>query len=93
MNHERPPETPRTGPCFYGTFDQRRAIERWERAGWTFLHWTEVPRMVAVLENAIGDVVFIDDNGFAWKGPAFNRAKPVPLEQYPPAAPNAWVVT
>ena len=93
MNHDRPPRSPLTGPCFYGTVEQRRAIERWENAGWTFLHWTEVPRMMAVLESAIGDVVFIDDNGWAWKGPTFNRTEPVPLEQYPPAVPYEWIVT
>ncbi len=93
MNNDRPPASPLTGPCFYGTFDQRRAIERWEHAGWTFLHWTEVPRMMAVMENAIGDVVFLDDKGWAWKGPRFSKTDPVPLEQYPPKAADAWRVT
>jgi hypothetical protein len=45
---------------------------------------------MAVMENAIGDVVFIDDHGWTWKGPTFNRAKFVPLEQYPPAVPDEW---
>jgi len=90
MDKERPSGTPLTGPCFYGTFDQRRSIARWEHAGWTFLHWTEVPRMVAVIENTIGDVAFIDQEGRAWTGPKFSRAKPVPLEQYPPLGDDYW---
>jgi hypothetical protein len=75
---------PLTGPCFYGTFDQRCALDRWGSAGWTFLHWTEVPQVMAVLEGPLGDVVFIDENGWAWKGPTFSRKSPVPLDQYPP---------
>ena len=93
MRHDRPPRSPLTGPCFYGTFEQRRTIERWENVDWTFLHWTEVPSIMAVMESALGDVVFIDDGGWAWKGPKLNRAKPVPLEQYPPAVPYEWIVT
>ncbi len=93
MNKDRPPASPLTGPCFHGTADQRHAIQRWENADWTFLHWTEVPQMMAVMDNAIGDVVFIDDKGWAWKGPTFNRTRPVPLEQYPTAAPDEWIRT
>ena len=93
MNHDRPSGSPLTGPCFYGTFEQRRAIERWENVGWTFLHWTEVPSIMAVMENVIRDVVFIDDNGWAWKGPTFSRAQPVPLEQYPPTVLDEEIVT
>ena len=92
MTQDRPPGIPLTGPCFYGTFMQRRSIERWERAGWTFLHWTEVPSLMAVMESAIGDVVFIDDGGWAWKGPTFKRTELVPLEQYPPVVPYEWSV-
>lgn len=91
MTHDKPPGSPLTGPCFYGTFDQRRAIERWENANWTFLRWTEVPGMVAVMENAIRDIVFIDQNGWAWKGRIFSKSKPVPLEKYPPV--NEWLLT
>jgi hypothetical protein len=93
MNQDRPPRSPLTGPCFYGTFEQRRAMERWENTDWTFLHWTEVPLIMAVMESAISDVVFIDDNGWAWKGPTFSRARLVPLEQCPPAVPYEWIVT
>jgi hypothetical protein len=39
---------------------------------------------MAVLEGPLGDVVFIDENGWAWKGPTFSRKSPVPLDQYPP---------
>ena len=84
--NDKLPGAPLTGgrpPCFYGTFDQRRALDRWGSAGWTFLHWTEVPQVMAVLEGPLGDVVFIDENGWAWKGPTFNRKNPVPLDQYP----------
>ncbi len=93
MDSDRPPCSPLTGPCFYGTWEQRRAIERWQNVGWTFLHWTEVPRMIAIMENAIGDIVFIDDNGWAWKGPTFSRSRLVPLEKYPPAVLNEEIVT
>jgi hypothetical protein len=78
--NDKLPGLPLTGPCFYGTFDQRRALDRWGSAGWTLLHWTDVPHVMA----ALGEVVFIDENGWAWKGPSFNRKSPVPLEQYPP---------
>ncbi len=84
MYQEMSPKSPLTGPCLDGTSYQRREIERWENAGWIFLQWTEVPLMVAVMENTNGDVVYIDGNGQAWKGPKFARANPVPLEQYPP---------
>ncbi len=47
--------------------------------------------MLAIMENAIGDVVYLDANGSAWKGPRFSRANPVPLEHYPPAQPYEWV--
>ena len=67
-----------------GTSDEQRAVERWEKAGWEFLYCTEVPRALAVLENPIGDTIFIDDKGWAWKGPAFSRSNRVPLEQCPP---------
>ena len=82
---------PVTGPFFYGTGDQRRALPRWEKVGWTFLHWTEVPKMMAVLEGPLGEIIFIDRQGFAWQGRRFNKSKPVPLEKYPPI--NEWVVT
>jgi len=49
-----------------------------------FLHWTEVPCVMAVLEGPLGEVVFIDEYGWAWKGPTFSRKNPVPLDQYPP---------
>lgn len=91
MTEERRKGVPLDGPVFYGMPDQVRAIQRWENTGWAFLHWTEVPCMLAIMENAIGDVVFLDVNGFAWKGPHFTRADPVPLEQYPPAQPYEWV--
>ena len=91
MNDEKPMGRPLAGPCFYGTGDQRRAIPQWEKAGWTFLHWTEVPRMIAVLEGSLGEIIFIDQNGFAWQGRPFNKSKPVPLEKYPPV--NEWIVT
>ncbi len=48
---------------------------------------------MAVMKSVLGDVVFIDDGGWAWKGPMFNRAKPVPLDQYPPAVPYESTVT
>jgi hypothetical protein len=82
--NDKLPGVPLTGPCFYGTFDQRRALDRWGSAGWTFLHWTEVPHVMAVLEGPLGEVVFIDEYGWAWKGPTFNKKSPVPLDQYPP---------
>ncbi len=84
---------PRSGTRFHGTYDQRRAIKRWENAGWFFLHWTEVPRMVAVIENSIGDVAFIDHDGRAWTGPRFCKADPVPPEEYPPEGPEEWMAT
>lgn len=78
-------------PFFYVTFDQRRAIERWQDADWIFLHWTEVPRVMAVLENTLGDVVFIDGKGWAWKGPNFSKSRPVPLEKWPSKKRNDWL--
>ncbi len=66
------------------TSEQRRTMERWEGVGWTLLHWTEVAEVMAVMESPLGDVVFIDQNGWAWKGPVFRKSDPVPLEKYPP---------
>jgi len=74
---------PPVGAPFYGTHDQRCAIERWQDTGWIFFHWTEVPQLMAVLENTLGDVIFIDEKGWAWKGPNFSKSRPVPLEKWP----------
>ena len=82
MKHERPSGAPLTGPCFYGTVDQRRTIARWENAEWIFLHWTHIPEMIAVMLNELGDAIFIDTAGEAWKGPTFAKRRAVPLEQY-----------
>ena len=82
--NDKVPGVPLTGPHLYGTFDQRRALDRWGSAGWTFLHWTEIPRVMAVLEGPLGEAVFIDEYGWAWKGPTFSRKNPVPLDQHPP---------
>ena len=76
VDHETPSVTPLTGPCFCGTQDQRQAIQKLEAFGWTFLHWTEVPSMVAVMENATGDIAFIDQKGRAWTGPGFSKVNP-----------------
>ncbi len=92
MDEEKPSGYTETDPYSYGTPDQRREIERWENAGWLFLHWIESPLPVAALENGAGDVVFIDDKGFAWKGANFSKADPVPLKQYPPWGLDEWVV-
>jgi hypothetical protein len=48
---------------------------------------------MAVMKSAIGEVVFIDEHGWAWKGPTFSRAELVPLEKYSPAVPDEWIVT
>ena len=93
MKDEKLCESPLTGPCFNGTLAQRRAIGRWEKAGWTFLHWTEVPRMVAVIENDMGDVAFIDHDGKAWTGPRFSNADPMPMEHYPAKIVDESIVT
>jgi hypothetical protein len=83
MGQDNSKGMPLTDPFSYGTGYQRRCIERWQGAGWAFLHWTEVPGIMAILGNAVGDIIFIDENGWAWKGPIFSRARPVPLEKYP----------
>ena len=87
MSDDSPQGTPLTGPLFHGTFDQRRAIARWEDAGWTFLHWTEVPEIMVVLEGPLNEIIFIDETGWAWKGPTFSKSNPLPLDKYPPASP------
>jgi len=78
------------GPFFYGTHDQRRAMERWQDTGWIFLHWTEVPQVMAILENTLGDVIFIDGNGWVWEGPKFSKFRPVPLAKWPSVRGNGW---
>jgi len=93
MDEEKLPVSAVTDPCLRGTLPQRREVERWEHAGWLLLRWMESPLLVAVLEHATGEIVFIDDNGFAWKGANFSKAHPVPLEQYPPWGFDEWVVT
>ena len=74
MDRDRPPVMPLTGPRFYGTPEQTQAIQKWESTGWIFLHWTEVPPMVAVMENA-SDVIFIDHQGRALTGPGFSKGE------------------
>ncbi len=49
--------------------------------------------MLAVVESPLGDVIFIDHYGFAWKGPTYNKKNPVPLEDYPPIDPDNIIVT
>jgi hypothetical protein len=80
---KKPKGIPSTGPFFYGTFDQRKMIDRWENAGWVFVHWTEVPDMVAVMQDPAGQIIFIDQEGIVWKGPTWDKKKPVPEEKYP----------
>ncbi len=92
MDEKKPLGWSVTDPCLHGTHYQRREIERWENAGWIFLRWTESPLIVAVMEHISGDIVYIDDNGWAWKGPKLNKAHPVPLEQYPPWGFDEWIV-
>ena len=48
---------------------------------------------MAVLEGPLNEIIFIDEYGWAWKGPAFSRSNPVPLDQYPPAGQSEWVVS
>ncbi len=91
MDDEKPTKSRGAVPSFYGTHWQKREIERWQDAGWLFLQWLELPLVVAVLENATGDIMFIDGNGWAWKGANFSKAEPVPLEQYPPLGFDEWM--
>jgi len=84
MSHKEPSGVPLTGPFFYGTLDQRQSIGRWEDGGWVFLHWTEIPKMIAVMEGPLGEINLIDQNGWAWRGPRFDKSKLVPLEKWPP---------
>jgi hypothetical protein len=65
MTDDKRRGVPLTGPLFSGTVDQRRAIERWENIGWTFLHWTEVPKIMAVTEGPLNDIISIDHYGGA----------------------------
>jgi len=91
MDEDKKMGKPLTGPPFDGTEDQARALSRWKKAGWTFIHWTEVPKMMAIMEGGLGEIIFIDRQGLAWQGPTFSKSKPVPLEKYPPV--NDCVVT
>lgn len=85
MNEKRRKGIRLVGPSFLGIFDQRRAIKRWEDAGWSFLRWVEVPQVLAILEHVLGDIIYLDENGWAWQGPTSDKTKPVPLDKYPPA--------
>jgi len=71
-----------------GTREQKRAIQKWEGNGWTLLYWTQVPRLVAVIENCAGDVAFIDHRGRTWTGPGFSKTEPVRQERPPLAVDN-----
>ncbi len=90
MDDEKTTGNPSTGSLLHGTGDQTRVITQWEKAGWRVLHWTDVPRLMAVMEGPLGDIIFIDRQGFAWQGPEFDRTRPVPLEKYPPA--SEWTI-
>ncbi len=92
MSQEKPSGSAVTDSCLYGTMYQRREIERWESAGWLFLQWIEAPLHVGVLVDGVGNLVMIDDHGFAWRGTTFSTAHPVPLEQYPAWGLDEWVV-
>jgi hypothetical protein len=82
--NDKPRALPPTGPFFYGTLPQRRCIERWQDAGWTFLHWTEVPEILAVLRSPLDEIIFIDDHGYARSGPSFTRSTFVSYEGHLP---------
>ncbi len=73
---EQSPITPLAGPSYHGTPEQVHAIQNLEKLGWLFLHWTEIPLLLAVMQKETGDVVFIDTDGHAWrtKAPASHRA-------------------
>jgi hypothetical protein len=92
MIDDKRPRVRPNGLIDHGAFDQRRAIERWEHIGWAFLHWTEVPNMIALMEGPLNDIIFIDGYGRAWEGPVFNKSTPVPLDHCPPPDPFEWVI-
>ncbi|HVN24467.1 MAG TPA: hypothetical protein VMT71_10890 [Syntrophorhabdales bacterium] len=93
MNKDKPNESQASGLSPYGTSEQRRTMARWKHKGSTLQYWTEVPRSLAVMENDLGEVVFIDSDGKAWRGPRFSKANPVPVDQYPPLADDYLMVT
>jgi hypothetical protein len=42
---------------------------------------------MGVLEGPLDEIIFIDENGWAWKGPVLSRSNAVPLDKYPPVSP------
>lgn len=77
MDDEQNKRIPVTGPTMTGTEEQRRAIKRWEDVGSTFLHWTEVPEVIAVMKGPLGEIIFIYENGRTWRGSPVPRKEPV----------------
>ena len=53
-------------------------IRRLEEEGWTFAHWTDVPRPeLAVMTNGAGEALYVDDNGNVLLHAASGRSKPL----------------
>jgi hypothetical protein len=36
---------------------------------------------MGMLKGPLDEIIFIDENGWAWKGPVFSRFSPVPLDK------------
>ncbi len=79
-------ESPRpvVGPFLYGFPDQNRMIRRLEKAGWTFIHWTDVPSPEhAVMMNEAGEALCVDDCGDVRRGRTYGDSEPVPQRESP----------
>ena len=75
---------PVVGPFLYGFPDQNRMIRRLEKAGWTFIHWTDVPRPEhAVMMNEAGEALYVDDYGNVRRGRTHGDFEPMPQHECP----------
>jgi hypothetical protein len=75
---------PAVGPFLYGFPDQNRMIRHLEKAGWTFIHWTDVPRPeLAVMMNEAGEAIYVDDHGNARRGRTYVDSEPMLQHECP----------
>ena len=47
-----------------GSDKQQMVIKRRKDAGWKFLHWTDIPEGIAVMEASNGKLAYINPDGF-----------------------------
>ncbi len=63
MADDRDRVDPLTRVHLSGSPEQRLRLSLLHELGWTFLYWTEIPYMIAVVESPHGKIAYVDRDG------------------------------